>query len=43
MGEKTMKKDVKKKKKTDISSAATAPIKTVVAQPERISKKKKDM
>ncbi|MEF9971426.1 MAG: hypothetical protein RRY47_01220 [Oscillospiraceae bacterium] len=42
MGEKTMKKDVKKKKKSDVA-ATVAPIKTIVAQPERISKKKKDM
>lgn len=43
MGEKSMKKEVKKKKKSEISSVSSAAIKTVVSQPELISKKKKPM
>jgi len=43
MGEKSMKKDVKKKKKSDIVSVSSAAIKTVVAQPELITKKKKPL
>lgn len=41
MGEKSTKKEVKKKKKSDIVSVSSAPIKTVVAQPTLITKKKK--
>ena len=40
MGEKSTKKEVKKKKKGDIGPVSSA-IKTVVAQPELITKKKK--
>ena len=40
MGEKSVKKEVKKKKKGDISPASSSAIKTVVAQPELITKKK---
>jgi len=43
MGEKSVKKDVKKKKKSDIVSVSSAAIKTVVTQPELITKKKKPL
>ena len=43
MGEKSMKKDVKKKKKSDIASASSAPMKTMVPQPTLITKKKKPL
>ena len=43
MGEKNIKNtQIKKKKKTDIKPSTAAPLKTVVAQPELITKKKKD-
>ena len=41
MGEKNIKKEVKKKKKTGTTSVSSAAIKTAVAQPELITKKKK--
>lgn len=43
MGEKSMKKDIKKKKKSDIKSISMAATKTLVAQPELITKKKKPL
>jgi len=41
MGDKSMKKEVKKKKKADIKSAPSATMNSVVSQPQLISKKKK--
>lgn len=40
MGDKSIKKEVKKKKKT-VTTVASGTIKSVVAQPEMITKKKK--
>lgn len=41
MGNKNIKKEVKKKKKADIASVPSATIKSVVTQPELIKKTKK--
>jgi hypothetical protein len=44
MGDKNIKKETKKKKKTDTKvSTNSVMLKTVVAQPELIKKKKKDL